>query len=164
MPYLRQISFTGIPASASFKIATIWLSVIRLLIVKLLCFSLKEILRVSCIILRDSYTSSNRNHELSKQALNVLKRIKSYADKSEYVFLDPRTMKRWKNDGVPRERFWKKVFINASVRYLKPYSCRHTYASTMLSNGANPMWVASQLGHKDWGMIRKVYGRWVRQP
>src|SRR5690554_6179789 len=55
MPYLRQISFTGIPASASFKIATIWLSVMRLLIVKLLCFSLKEILRASCIILRGSY-------------------------------------------------------------------------------------------------------------
>src|SRR5690606_12236231 len=57
MPYLRQISFTGIPASASFKIATIWLSVMRLLIVKLLCFSLKEILRASCIILRGSYRS-----------------------------------------------------------------------------------------------------------
>lgn len=28
----------------------------RLLIVKLLCFSLKEILRVGCIILRGSYT------------------------------------------------------------------------------------------------------------
>src|SRR5690554_5053509 len=55
MPYLRQRSLTGIPASASFKIATIWLSVMRLLIVKLLCFSLKEILRVGCIILRGSY-------------------------------------------------------------------------------------------------------------
>src|SRR5690554_512885 len=39
-----------------FKTATIWLSVMRLLIVKLLCFSLKEILRASCIILRGSYT------------------------------------------------------------------------------------------------------------
>src|SRR5690554_2470120 len=57
MPYLRQRSLTGIPASASFKIATIWLSVMRLLIVKLLCFSLKEILRVGCIILRGSYTA-----------------------------------------------------------------------------------------------------------
>src|SRR5690554_3804622 len=56
MPYLRQSSLTGIPASASFKIATMWLSVMRLLIVKLLWFSLKEILRVSCIILRGSYT------------------------------------------------------------------------------------------------------------
>src|SRR5690554_1874016 len=55
MPYLRQRSLTGIPASASFKIATTWLSVMRLLIVKLLRFSLKEILRVGCIILRGSY-------------------------------------------------------------------------------------------------------------
>src|SRR5690554_1680771 len=58
MPYLRQRSLTGIPASASFKIATIWLSVMRLLIVKLLCFSLKEILRVGCIILRGSYKNT----------------------------------------------------------------------------------------------------------
>src|SRR5699024_4234900 len=55
MPYLRQRSLIGIPTSASFKIATIWLSVFRLLIVKLLSFSLKEILRVICIILRGSY-------------------------------------------------------------------------------------------------------------
>src|SRR5690554_589991 len=57
MPYLRQRSLIGIPTSASFKIATIWLSVFRLLIVKLLSFSLKEILRVICIILRGSYTT-----------------------------------------------------------------------------------------------------------
>jgi integrase len=31
----------------------------------------------------------------------------------------------------------------------------------MLSEGKNPMWVASQMGHADWGMIRKVYGRWI---
>jgi len=23
------------------------------------------------------------------------------------------------------------------------------------------MWVASQMGHADWGMIRKRYGRWI---
>ena len=23
------------------------------------------------------------------------------------------------------------------------------------------MWVAAQLGHSDWGMIRRVYGRWI---
>ncbi len=23
------------------------------------------------------------------------------------------------------------------------------------------MWVAQQMGHKDWGMIRKIYGRWI---
>jgi integrase len=31
----------------------------------------------------------------------------------------------------------------------------------MLSAGENPMWVAQQMGHRDWGMIRKTYGRWI---
>lgn len=45
------------------------------------------------------------------------------------------------------------------VRY--PYQTRHTYASMMLSAGENPMWVAQQMGHSDWAMIRRVYGRWM---
>lgn len=47
------------------------------------------------------------------------------------------------------------------VRYRKPYQTRHTYASMMLSAGEHPMWVAKQMGHKDWTMIARVYGRWM---
>jgi integrase len=31
----------------------------------------------------------------------------------------------------------------------------------MLSAGEHPMWVAKQMGHKDWTMIARVYGRWI---
>ena len=31
----------------------------------------------------------------------------------------------------------------------------------LLSAGVEPMYVAKQMGHKDWGMIRKTYGRWL---
>ena len=31
----------------------------------------------------------------------------------------------------------------------------------MLSAGEHPMWVAQQMGHSDWAMIRKTYGRWM---
>lgn len=105
---------------------------------------------------------SNRTHELSERALSVLERIRSYRAQSEFVFLDPRTFDRWRYDGVPRERFWKKALVKAEVEYLRPYSCRHSYASLMLSSGANPMWVANQLGHKDCSMIWKHYGRWIK--
>ena len=50
---------------------------------------------------------------------------------------------------------------NGRVRYRSQYQTRHTYASTLLSLGVHPMWVAAQMGHVDWGMIRKVYGRWI---
>ncbi|MGB7596783.1 MAG: site-specific integrase, partial [Gallionella sp.] len=41
------------------------------------------------------------------------------------------------------------------------YQTRHTYASMLLSAGEDPMWVSHQMGHSDWGMIRKTYGRWI---
>ena len=101
---------------------------------------------------------SNRTHELHPRALTVLEQIPESAG---YVFRDPQINKRWEYDGVPRERYWQPALKEAKVRYLKPYACRHTYASVMLTEGRNPMWVPHQLGHKDWGMIRKVYGRWL---
>ena len=47
------------------------------------------------------------------------------------------------------------------MRYRRPYQTRHTYASMMLSAGESPMWVAQQMGHSDWTMIARVYGRWI---
>ncbi|WP_231990347.1 hypothetical protein [Nitrosomonas ureae] len=49
------------------------------------------------------------------------------------------------------------------MKYRTPYQTRHTFASMMLSSGEHYMWVAHQMGHKDWGMIIKVYGRWIPQ-
>lgn len=60
---------------------------------------------------------SNRTHELSKQAVQVLNRIKGYGNNSEYVFIDPRNFERWEYEGVPRERFWTKALDKATVRY-----------------------------------------------
>jgi integrase len=31
----------------------------------------------------------------------------------------------------------------------------------MLSSGEHPMWVAQQMGHADWSMIIRRYGRWM---
>jgi integrase len=31
----------------------------------------------------------------------------------------------------------------------------------MLPAGEHPMWVAKQMGHTDWTMIARVYGRWM---
>ena len=79
-----------------------------------------------------------------------------------WVFINPWTGKRWANESKICSRF-KKACELAGVRYRRPYHCRHTYASTLLSAGENPLYVAEQMGHKDWTMISKVYGRWIRQ-
>lgn len=106
--------------------------------------------------------SSVRNVELLAPALEALKDQKQYTyEQDAYVFHNPRTNQPWKHDGPLRKTAWKPALEVAGVPYRKPYSTRHTYASMMLSNGVNPMLVAKQMGHKDWGMLRKVYGRWL---
>ncbi|CCP16101.1 Putative lambdoid prophage Rac integrase [Stenotrophomonas maltophilia RA8] len=38
---------------------------------------------------------------------------------------------------------------------------RHTFTSQALSAGENVMWVARQMGHRDWTITAKKYGRWI---
>ena len=76
------------------------------------------------------------------------------------IFTNPVTRNPW-NDDTAIMRHWQTTLRKAGVRYRNPYQTRHTYASLLLSAGENPMWVASQMGHADWGMIRKRYGRWI---
>ncbi|GAB5391876.1 MAG: hypothetical protein Altm2KO_21750 [Alteromonas macleodii] len=98
-------------------------------------------------------------HGMAVQALRSIKSSKFYDTKR--VFVDPKTMKEYKYADGLRKYIWKPTLEKLNIRYRYPYQCRHTYASMMLSNGKNPMWVAKQMGHADWGMIRKIYGRWI---
>jgi len=56
---------------------------------------------------------------------------------------------------------WAGWLRQAKLIHRPPYQLRHTFASQMLTAGAEPMWLAKQLGHSDWGMIRKIYGKWI---
>lgn len=42
-----------------------------------------------------------------------------------------------------------------------PYQMRHTFASQTPSADENVMWVARQMGHRDWTITAKKYGRWI---
>lgn len=76
------------------------------------------------------------------------------------VFKNPNTGRPWISDREYR-LMWIKVLLAAGVTYRNPYQTRHTFASLALTAGEPEMWVASQMGHTDWGMIRKVYGKWL---
>lgn len=78
------------------------------------------------------------------------------------VFLDPRYNKGWVGDD-PLKKRWAIILRKAGVRYRNPYQTRHTFASVMLAAGANPMYVAKQMGHRDTEMVMKKYGRWIEQ-
>ncbi|WP_296896093.1 site-specific integrase, partial [Thiohalocapsa sp.] len=106
--------------------------------------------------------SGEREVKLLAPALEALLAQRGHSEGvSDRVFLNPRTGQPWETDGQIRKTAWAHTIRRAGVRYRSPYQTRHTYASTLLSAGENPMWVANQMGHADWGMIRRRYGRWI---
>lgn len=80
----------------------------------------------------------------------------------KFVFHDPRYGLPWASDD-PLKKRWMIILRNAGVRYRNPYQTRHTFASTLLSTGSNPLYVAKQMGHRDTEMITRNYGRWIEQ-
>jgi len=114
-------------------------------------------------LLKGTKTSASvRTIELTNEAYSALISQKKISSSSPFVFTDPKSNDRWKSDQIIRKRVWIPALERANVKYRNPYQTRHTYASMMLSAGKNPLWVQTQMGHKDWGMLIRVYGRWMK--
>lgn len=58
---------------------------------------------------------------------------------------------------------WNIALKRTGLRHRKAYESRHTYACWALSSGANPSFVAAQMGHVSAKMVYEVYGRWMKE-
>ncbi|MCV6588294.1 MAG: site-specific integrase [Marinobacterium sp.] len=72
--------------------------------------------------------------------------------KSKKPFMDHRNLGTY---------VWKPTIARAGIRYRNQYQARHTFASQMLTEGEDILWVAKQLGHRGTDMLNRVYGRWI---
>lgn len=105
--------------------------------------------------------SGVRHVDLQELAIRAVRSMEGYCSRHHRLFIDPRSHAPWRGGQSLRKRYWYPALREAGVRNRTPYQTRHTYASRLLSDGANPLYVAQQMGHRDWGMIRKVYGRYI---
>jgi integrase len=106
--------------------------------------------------------AGKRDVKLLQGAMDALVAQKAHTYlRGQEVFQNPQTGERWAGDQPIRKTLWTWALKKAGVRYRYPYQTRHTYASMMLSAGEHPMWVAGQMGHRDWTMIARRYGRWM---
>ncbi|WP_241049241.1 site-specific integrase [Achromobacter xylosoxidans] len=108
--------------------------------------------------------SSRREVKILAPALAAINGQKAHtwvgAEPHGELFRNPGTGERWSSSQAV-QKVWATALKRAKVRYRRPYQMRHTFASMMLSAGEHPMWVAQQMGHKDWAMIIRVYGKWM---
>ncbi|ELL9508212.1 DUF3596 domain-containing protein [Escherichia coli] len=57
---------------------------------------------------------------------------------------------------------WASALRRAGLRHRKAYQSRHTYACWALAAGANPSFIANQMGHANAQMVFNVYGAWMK--
>ena len=71
----------------------------------------------------------------AKEALDQLRLI---TGEYTHVLISFKTKNPWQNS-TTFWYHWNKAIKLAGIKYREPYQCRHTYASTLLSNGENPL-------------------------
>ncbi len=59
--------------------------------------------------------------------------------------------------------YWKPLLESLGIPYRNLYQMRHTFASMMISNGEDILWVSNMLGHKDSSMTLEKYARYVKR-
>lgn len=106
-------------------------------------------------------TARGRLHQLNSRAAAYLDAQRSHTQmKGGLVFLDPVTGRPYNDEKPPRERYWRPALRALGLRYRETYQTRATYITTAIMAGANPMWVARQVGNSP-QMIFKHYARWI---
>ncbi len=113
--------------------------------------------------------SGKRRIDLSDHLLDTLKDLRKQKQKE--------ALKKGKNE-IPEWVFttlsgsfvsinnvktlnFKKALKKAGLRSIRFHDLRHTFASQLLSNGTNILYVSQQLGHSNPGITMKIYAKWI---
>ena len=62
-----------------------------------------------------------------------------------------------------RDTHWKRDLKAVGLDYRPIYHTRHSFATLMLSNNEDILWVSSMLGHKDSTMTLSVYAKYIKR-
>jgi integrase len=106
-------------------------------------------------------TSVARVVQLNSRARAALQRQRALTQMNGgRVFQDPRYNEDWKNEEAFQRVFWARMLKRLGMRYRRPYTMRHSYATVMLMSGMTPAFCARQLGHSV-EIFLNTYSKWI---
>ena len=107
--------------------------------------------------------NSVRYIDISDSLLPYLKeQYKLTAHKNSYVFLNDNDEHFYDIKRI-RNTHWTKVLKECNFMYRPIYHTRHTFATMMLENGEDILWVSNMLGHIDSTMTLSRYARYIKR-
>lgn len=107
--------------------------------------------------------SSVRTHQLAPIVVDALKHHRAHGGTAfrARIFWHPEHREELV-DYEKSQAVFDYVCKRAGIRRRNQYQTRHTYASNMLMQGENPLFVARQMGHKDIYTLLRVYAKWIK--
>lgn len=107
--------------------------------------------------------SSNRTIDILDSLMPYLKsQYKLTGDKDSYVFLNKFSEPIYDIKRI-RETSWKKTLKACGIDYRTIYQTRHSFATMMLENGEDILWLSNMLGHTDSSMTLSKYTHYIKR-
>lgn len=108
--------------------------------------------------------------EASVRSIDILEPLMPYLQEQyhrtgslkSYVFLNEDNMPLYDIKRI-RDNQWKKTLKACKLDYRPIYHTRHTFATVMLENGEDILWVSNMLGHTNSTMTLSRYARYVKR-
>jgi integrase len=105
--------------------------------------------------------SSIRCIDMIPQCEYYLKQQFKITGSFEYVFLNSFNKNFTSSSAL--KHLWVKLLKELNIEYRSIYQTRHTFASNMISNGENPLWVSQMLGHKNLNTTLLKYSKYIKK-
>jgi integrase len=108
--------------------------------------------------------SSVRDIEMLPFVEEALRKQYGRTGKSNSFVFQNQRKSVFKSFSHTEKRIWKPLLEQCGLEHRELYSTRHTFASIMLSEGEEPMWVSAMLGHKNLAITLGVYAKYIPRP
>lgn len=106
-------------------------------------------------------TFRTRDIELNERALGAFARQRPLTCHGEVVFLTS-LREPYTSSARLRRLNWMPTLSALNIPSRHMYQTRHTFATMNIMAGANPYWVAEQLGHGDAQLLFTTYSKWLK--
>ncbi len=118
--------------------------------------NINKSLNLSGVITSPKNKSSIREVDLLEPVEKILKELKATepANKKMIFLSVPKRTQDF-------QRAFKKLLKALNLKDRKLYTTRHTFASLMLSQGEEAMWISQTLGHKDLNTTYSTYSHYI---
>lgn len=105
--------------------------------------------------------SSVRYVDIIPSLETELIKLKEDFGTNEYLLISSHH-KRFYSHDILGKRF-RQLLRDLNIKERRLYNLRHTFASIMISEGYNILWVSRMLGHKDVSITLKVYTKYIKE-